>query len=318
MSMASGAKSRITLGFQSAFGVAATEGFILPVNSFTLKPDRPKGASATLRDTINPGAPFDEDETITGQVVVPLDSEACFFWLQALLGAPVTTGAGSPYTHLYKLGADRPYLTLESFFSNLEGAKKHHRFTSVRTTSFSFGVGEKGERTLTIGLAAAAHSWETAPFDAAPTAVTLSRLNSRGYYTFTQGGSPLATALKWDLAVEFNVDTDSDRPINLHGALGGMEDGVSAITGNATFQFKDTTQLELADASTETSVELAIVKNENAALTAVCPEVQYGVTGPEISGPQGIQLPMTFTAYAEDAAEATALQITLVNTYANA
>ncbi len=317
MSMASGAKTTIMIGFQSAFGVVATEGFILPVNSISLKPERAKGKGATIRGNINPAEPFDEELNISGQVVVPLDSECLFFWLKALLGDPTTTGAG-PYTHVYKLGNDRPFFTLEEHFGDLGSANKYYRFTSVRTTSFSFGVGEKGERVVTIGLAAADYSWELASFDASPTIVSIRRLNNRNFSDFKQGGASLASALKWDLSVDFDVDVDSDRPLILQGKLGGMVDGVASVTGNATFQFKDTSHLELAEASTETSVENIMEKSASARLEALCPEVQYHLTGPEVSGPKGQQLPMTYEAYYEDAAEATALQITLTNTYANA
>jgi|GEM_PF-3138255 len=317
MAMASGAKTTIKLGFQSGFGVVATEGFVLPVNSISLKPERAKGKGATIRGNINPSEPFDEEWNAPGQVVVPLDSECMFFWFKALLGAPATTGTG-PYTHVYTLGSDRLFCTLEMYFGDLGGTKKYSRFTDVRTTSFSFGVGEKGERVVTIGLAAADHSYELASFDASPTTVSMVRLNNRNFSDFKQGGVTLASALKWDLSGDFDVDVDSDRPLNRHGKLGGMVDGGASLNGNATFQFKDITQLELAEASTETSVECILEKNASARLEVLCPEIQYHLTGPEVSGPKGIQLPMQYEAYYEDATEGTALQISLTNTYENA
>lgn len=317
MSMASGAKTTIMVGFQADFEIMATAGFVLPVNSFSLKPERSKGKGATIRNNINPDEPFDEEINISGQVVVPLDSEAMFFWFKALLGVPSTTGSG-PYSHVFKLGNDRPFLTIENKFGDLGGSKPINRFESVRTTSFSFGTGEKGERTVTIGLAAAAQSWETTSFDASPTVINMKRLNNRDFVHFNQGGSQLAIALKWDVAVDFDVDTDTDRPLHLKGSLGGMADGVASVNWNATFQFKDCTQLDLADAATEVSLEAIMEKGVGARLKVLSPAAQYHVTGPELSGPKGTQLPMQATAYYTDATEGTALQITLTNTYANA
>ena len=100
MAQAKGSKARLVLDTETTFGSdpGTPAGLVMPINSFSLKSNRPKNTRNTLLGTRNPGKPWDGNQTDSGDVIVPVDSEAFPYWLKAMFGAPTTTE--SPFTSM--------------------------------------------------------------------------------------------------------------------------------------------------------------------------------------------------------------------------
>ena len=59
MAQAKGSKSRLVLDYETTFGSdpASAAGLVMPINSFSLKSNRPKNVRNTLLGTRNPASP---------------------------------------------------------------------------------------------------------------------------------------------------------------------------------------------------------------------------------------------------------------------
>lgn len=309
MTQATGAMSRIVLGFESAYKTVATDGFVLPVNSCSVKPTRNKNTAQTIRGNLNPVQPFDGNLSVSGDIVVPVDSTAFWYFLALALGLPTTTGTG-PYVHTYLMGTTRPSFTLESQFQDL-ATPRFFRYLGCKIGSMKIEMGGDGELTASFGVTGASYSIETVSFDASPTVINLSRLQNK-HLALTEGGSALSNAMSFSLDINFNLDTDQ-YCIGGGGVLGALPDGVYGISGSMKALFEDITLLTKAQNSTESSVVATFTNGASSILSFNLPEIQYQEDMPSIEGPKGVQLTLPFMAYYEDATEATALQVVLTN-----
>ncbi len=310
MTQATGALSRLVMGYESTFKTDATEGFILPFVSNNVKSDRAKNASSVIRGNLNPAEPFDGNVSVSGTIVVPVDSISFWYWLKAAFGSPVTSGSG-PYSHTFKLGNARPTLTIEKQFTDLD-SPQYFKYNGCKVSTFGFSVGGDGELQANIGIVGARETIDTVSFDPAATEISLSKLQNF-QAALSEGGVPIANANSCDFDINFNVDTNQ-YVIGGGGELGGVPDGVSAVSGNLATVFDDVSLLNKAMTATETSLEIIIQASASSLISILFPEVQYARNSPTIDGPQGIQIQLPWQGYYSEATEETAAQFVLTNT----
>ncbi len=87
-----GANVKLLVGFQADIETPATAGFRLPVNTIGLRPEQALNQAQTLTGSRNPTQPFRGNKDVNGQIVIPVDSRAMFYWFKAIFGAPTTAG----------------------------------------------------------------------------------------------------------------------------------------------------------------------------------------------------------------------------------
>jgi len=118
MAQQKGSSSSVMIGIEnSAFGTAATTGFVLPVEpGESVVGSQAVNSVETLTSDRNPVQPFRGFRDVSGQVTVPIDSVCLPYWLIAMFGDPTTTGA-DPYVHEFKLPASQPSFTYEKPFT---------------------------------------------------------------------------------------------------------------------------------------------------------------------------------------------------------
>jgi len=305
----------VMIGIESAFKTIATDGFIMPVNSSGVKGSKNQTSPATIRGNLNPVEPFDGNWSVGGQIVVPVDSIAFWYWLQLAFGTPVTTGASSPYTHTYKAGNGRPSFTLEHRFTEL-GTAKYFQYTGCKISSMSISAGSDGELIATFDVIGAVETIASTSFDASPTTLSLARLKN-SHLTLKEGGSAIANAKMVDFNINFNLDT-RNYVIAGGGVLGSLPDGVYSVTGNMNALFEDTALLAKAIAGTESSIELTFTGAATSILVIDFNELKYSPNSPGIDGPQGIAISLPFSAYYDNDASATSVLVTLTNAEAHA
>ena len=206
MAQQKGVTVDILVGFESTFKTVAAAGFVLPVNSFGLKASQALNKAQTLTGTRNPVQPFAGNRDVAGPIVIPADSVAMWYWLKAMFGDPVTTGLG-PYVHEFKIGDTMPSVSIEAAFEDLS-TSKYVRYLGCKIAGWSMTVGGDGELTSTLDVVGASDSIESAAFDAAPTTVTLSRVENF-QASLTEGGATLSNASEVSFAVDFGLDRDN-------------------------------------------------------------------------------------------------------------
>lgn len=314
MSHQTGAGASVLIGIESAFDTIATAGFVMPVNSCTVRGSKNQTTPATIRGDFNPAEPFDGNESVSGQVVVPVDSIAFWYWLQVAFGDPTTAGTG-PYTHTYKAGTTRSSFTLEHQFTEL-GTAKYFQYTGCKISGMSMSAGGDGELIATLDIVGAQETIATSSFDASPTSLTLGVLKN-SHLAMTEGGSTISNATSIDFNVNFNLDA-SNYVIGGGGVLGSLPDGVYSVTGNLSTLFEDTTLLEKGINGTESAIVMTFTNGSTSILEITFPELKYTQNSPGIEGPQGILVSLPFAGFYDDNADATSVKMVITNSEAHA
>lgn len=312
---ASGALSKLLLGFESIFGTAPADGFVMPVVSSTLKQTRNKKENPLLRSDYNSSKPIGGRWSVAGQVTVLLDSIALWYWMKAAFNTITTTGSGT-YAHEFKMTGitARGSLSIEHQYLDL-ATPQYFLYTGCKIAGFSFAQGDEGEHLVVFDIVGCKETTGAVSFDASPTSVSYYALDET-HSSITEGGSPLANSEKVDVSVAFNQDVKY--------AIGGLgfptriKDGKMSVTGNISAMFDDMTLYTKAVNSTES----AIVQTFNAAadrgVVFSYPEIEYTPNSPEISGPQGIAVNLPWQGFYDDGAAASSIVCTITNAEAHA
>jgi len=304
-----GVNAKVLIGEESAFKTVATVGFVMPVNSCGVKGVQALSMAQTLTGTRNPVAPFAGNRDVSGSIVVPADSLAMPYWLQKMFGDPATTGA-DPYVHEYKIGATMPSFTLEEQFLDLAVAK-YARFLGCMVSGWSMTVGGDGELVSNIDIIGASESLQTASFDAAPTTISLARVENF-QAAVTEGGGALSNAREVSFSIAFGLDTDQF-VIGGSGVRGSVPVGIVGVSGNVKTLFEDTTLLDKAIAGTESGLKITITSGASSILEVEIQELRYERNTPDIPGPQGLLADLNFQGYYTDGGEASAIVARVTN-----
>jgi len=314
MAQQRGANVDFLLGFETTFGVAASAGFTLPVNSIGLKGNQALNTAQTLSGTRNPVAPFSGNKDVNGQIVIPADSVAMWYWLKAMFDDPVTTGSG-PYVHEFKIPTTQPSITLEEAFEDL-ATNKYQRFVGCKIADWSTAFGGDGELVSTVSIIGASDSLETSAFDGSPTAVSIARVNNFEA-AITEGGGALSNATEVSLAINFGLDPDQF-VIGGSGTRGSIPEGIVGVTGNLKTLFEDDSLLAKANASTESSLKITVTASASSVLELEIQELLYERNSPDVPGPQGLQVDLNFQGYYTNGSETSAIVARLTNSEAHA
>ena len=314
MGTARGYKSSCVLDFETTFGAdpAAPAGLIMPINSSSLKAERTKNAASTITGNRNPVQPFDGNLKVEGSVVVPVDLIAFGHWLRAMFGAPTTSGEG-PYVHTFKVADSQPSLVLENKFADAAAVIAYAKYNGCKVNSWAMSVGGDGELTSELAIVGSTETVGATAYDSDASAVTLSRLQNF-QAALTEGGSSLAIATAMDFTVGFGLDTEK-YVIGGAGVLGDIPEGIMSVSGNLTALFQSTTLLNKAINSTESSLVVTFTSGTYS-LAITFPEIQYGRSTPEISGPSGILITLPWQGYYDNNADSTSVKVVLTNSQA--
>ncbi len=313
MTQQKGVNAKVLLGEESSYGTVATTGFFLPINSSGLQGTQGLESAKTLTGTRNPVAPFAKNRDVAGDIVVPVDSLAMPYWLQKMFGDPTTTGA-DPYVHEYKIGNTMPSATIEHHFTDL-GTDAFVRFLGCRPASWAMDVGGDGELVSTISWLGKAESNETSAFDAAPTTVSIARLNNFEA-ALLEGGATISNAKTLSFNIDFGLDPDA-YVIGSAGSRGNLPEGIVAVTGNITTLFEDIILLDKAINGTESSLKLTVTGSASSIFEVEFEEIRYSRKSPDIPGPQGLLVDLDFVGYYDDATEASAAVARVTNSVAS-
>jgi len=314
MTQQKGVTSQLLIGIESAYKTEATAGFVMPFNSSGLAPGQTLSQAATITGTRNPVQPFAGNRDVAGPIVVPADSIAMWYWLQAMFGDPVTTGS-DPYEHEFKIGDSMPSLTIEHQFTDL-GTDAYVRFLGCKIGSMNMTFGGDGELVVTLNVVGASESNETSSFDGSPTTVSLGRVQNF-QAALTEGGGSLSNATELALNIDFGLDTDN-YVIGGSGVRGSLPEGIVGVSGSLKTLFEDVTLLNKAINSTETSLKVTVTSSASSILEFEIQELQYERSTPPIEGPQGLMATLNFQGYYDNGSEASAIVARVTNSEAHA
>lgn len=312
MAQARGRKAQLLLDFETTFGQdpASPVGIKMPFNTCGLRASQNLIEDNTIRNTRNPAMPNRGNIDVAGDIVIPVDQIAIGYWLKAIFGAPITSGASAPYTHEFKPGDIQPSLVLERGFTDIG---VYEKFNGCKISRFSATFGGDGELAATLGIMGAKQIIGAAPYDATPTEIVLTK-----FYNFQaaieEGGATIAIVTQASLDINLALDGDQ-YTIGSNGIRGDIPEGIIQISGTLTALFQDQNLLNKAVAGTESSLKITLTAGTNS-LEFFLPEIQYERTSPAVEGPAGIRIELPYRAYYQDAADGAAIVATLVNSQA--
>ena len=317
-----GSTTIISVGEEGTPGVAATTGFKLPVNSDTVSGMFARTTPATLTGTRNPVQPFKGNTDVTGNIVIPVDIACMWYWLQLLFGDPVTTGAGDPYAHTYKVGSTMPYFTHQKAFTDLDTDVFYQAVgCKVSSAEISFGANAGDELTMTLNVVGWDETGESSTaFSVSETAVTLTERLNNADATLTEGGGACNIATAFNIRVDFGLDPK--RVISSGGLVASTPENTVNVSGSITFLYTDDAETVIAKgaADTESALVLTLTSatDSNHSLVFDIGELLYSYKSPEVNGPSGLEVTLDFAAYYNNDADASVIKVILNNADAHA
>lgn len=313
---ATGALSKMVIGFESvATGTIATAGFEVPFVSSSLTLNKNKLPSSVIDGDYNPKIPHSGNKIVSGQVVVPMDSLASWYWFKSMFNTLTTTGL-SPYAHEFKMTGTtaRTALTIECQYLDL-ATPQYFQYLGCKINNVSFGFGSEGEILMTMDIVGMSRTIATSAF-CTPTDVGYAPLDNSDA-SLKEGGTTFADSTSLDCSIGFNISTDL-YTIGGGGTLNDVVDNRMSVSGNNAFLFKDVTLLNKGVNDTESSLEITLSQSASSKVVIEFPEIQYAEADPGIPGPQGLLVTLPWQAYYDDNADASSVVVTVTNTEAHA
>ena len=216
------------------------------------------------------------------------------------------------FTHTFTIPEEQPYLTIEMQYLRM-AVPAYIRFVDCKVSTFEMEIGGDGELVANLNVAGCTYDVDTSPFDADPTAVTMSRLQNF-QSQFEENGAP-ARATNVGLNVDFDLDLgDEQYEIGGQGFRGDIPEGVPKITGRLTALFRDIDRMQAARSGTIRSLGINVGASDVSAMNILLQEIQYAVNGPRVEGPRGVREELEFGAFWSEGPVQSAIIVELINT----
>lgn len=258
------------------------------------------------------------NKDVSGQLVATLAPQSAMRMLANLIGAPATTGASAPYTHVFSLANPLPVsMGLElDYGAAIVGAGRYLRLVGVRVAKATFKFQSSGFCEVTYDLRGADFSLTaTTPIDASPDDYGHSGF-SMFSATLTEGGAPYAQAT--DLTIVWDNDLDDSLfVIGGGGVRADLPEGFCKISGQMTALYASASLITKGIDSTDSALVLTLQHGSgvgtasNEKITFNVPNLLYDVTSPPVDGPRGLRQQINYNAHqvgtSEQAASVTIL-----------
>jgi hypothetical protein len=309
MAQGKGIKGQLLAGMEeTTYGQdpASPAGFVMPFNSAGLRSSQNMITPATITGRRDNVAPSLGNIDVRGSIVVPADAIGMGYWLQMLLGDPVTTGVG-PYLHTFKVPASIASWVLEQGFTDITQFLK---FNGCKMNSMRMRLGGDEELVAEVEIIGAKETVSGTSVDGTPTTITLERFNNFDA-ALTEGGSAFAKGAEVEFTITNGLD-DSVYLIGGSGFRGSLPEGFAGVTGRLRAIFEDATLLNKAINGTESSLVVTLTSGTNI-LKFEFNELLYERNSPGVEGPAGIYTDLPFMAYFGDHADDSIVVVELTN-----
>ena len=313
MNRARGYKSKLALCFESEFGTtpAVPVGYGMPFNSSKIAVKQNLTESNTLTGRRDPAQPSPGNIDVSGGIVVPVDKIAIGWWLRAMFGVPTTSGAGDPYTHVFKPIDVQEAMVLEQQYP---GISQYELFNGCKVSKFSMSIGGDGELTASVDVMGAKRTIGIASFDDTLTDILPTKFKNF-QASIDEGGTALAIVTQADINIDFGMDGDS-YAIGGAGFRADISEGLIQVSGTLKAFFKDASLLNKAVNNTATSLKLKLTSGTHS-LEFLMEECMFEQTSPGIDGPKGLYIDLPYRAFLQTGASGAVVVATLKNSQAS-
>jgi len=315
MAQAMGSKGQLGIQIETAFNTNPVTPDLQLINFTTesVKSSQTLNDSKVIRSSRNPMKPVIGKKEISGTISTELNSSIGTL-LHCALGAVTTTGAGSPYTHVVKIGTSLPSFVLEKGFTDIS---QFALYTGCKINKMTMGAKGDSFDDISFDLLGAKETISGTSFDATPTAITFAPFSGFSA-AIEEGGSTIANVIEiGTITVENNLDGNV-YCLGSNGERVSLPEGAVKVSGSMAAMFENLTLLNKAKNSTESSLKITwsngtgagTVGNES--LEIFIPELIYSPSTPTITGATGIRVELSWVAFYDNNADATAIKATLM------
>lgn len=248
-----------------------------------------------------PGLP-----SLAGDIDVPLDLSHFGYWLRAVMGAPVTSGANPNYTHVFSSGSEvLPHRSIEL---PINSAGLFIDYTGLLANKMAFNLAyAPGYDHCTLSFMGRKELKNGTTQGGAPSAIVAREPIVRAIPVLKINSTIVGSILT------AKVDYDNGAvPQNFIGdqyPQGHDLDNMAKLTASMNMRFRDSTYYDLARAQSVVSAEFLWQNNANRSLSLLCANARLEPAGIPVKGPGGIEV--AFNIRAEQTAGAAALVATL-------
>ena len=308
MARAQGARAQMALAFETTYGTPPVSGYTrMPFANTSLGAEQPLLDNELLGYGRDPLAPSKDAVTADGDVVVPIDALAFGFWLKAAFGAPTTTGASAPYTHVFESGSwALPSMSIEI---GMPEVPRFAMYAGCMVDQLSWTMQRSGLLTSTARIVAQGESVATSAATGSLAALALQRF---GHFNgaIKRNDTALGNVVSSEITYANNLDRIET--IRADGKIDGADPSIAAMTGRVDVRFADQTLVNQAIDGTACELEFSYQIDADTSLTVVAHRVFLPRPRLSISGPQGVQASFDWQA-AQQADGDAMCTITLVN-----
>ena len=295
---------------ESAYKTPGSSGELIYFTTFGLVPAQQRAQSQTLAGFRGQARSTEEARNVQGPIGYNIAPESVGLLLKHLIGAPTTTGAGTPYTHEFKPAASGANalpigLTFEQDFGTaIGGGSRYLRLKGCRFNSGTFTFGASGPQTLQLDAIGADWEKHATSLDGSPTD------NGHTEFTSTQlavrvgtAGSPKSICFN-QLTLNWSNDLDTDKYcIGGGGVRNGLPEGFAIVGGSITAFFDHTDVIDLLLSGADTELLITLQRGTGAGtagnekLTIEVPNLVFAKTAPTVDGPRGLRVQANFSAH---------------------
>jgi hypothetical protein len=286
-----GARSKLAVAFEAAYGTAPASGYWnVPFVSTSLGEERPLLASELLGYGRDPAPPVPDASTVDGDVVIPLDAEALGIWLKGAFGQPTTTG-GADKTHTYTSGGfTLPSMAIEKAMPNVP---HFEMLTGLRVNTLRFGMQRGGLLTGTVGLIGQKRAVAGATAAGTPSTLGLTRFGHI-HGSIVRDTVTLGNIVSAEVTYSNNLD-----PIEVvrnDGYIADVDPGMATLSGSLAARFDSNTLLTQATSNAPCELVFGFTVSATVAFTLTAHAVYLPIPRLPIEGAQGFQATFDWTA----------------------
>lgn len=257
----------------------------------------------------NPTDPMLGEQSVEGEVTVPINQDGFGHWLRLLMGAPDTTGTAPNYTHVFESGKPSlPSNTMVLDYGAGLGSARYLRAVGVRGNTMSVDFGVSGPATARLGVVAQDGTLVTTSGGGTP-ALAAGAIFNRINGVITTGGSPLA--LITEASLEFSNNVEGLRTIRNDNKIAAAIPQDVTVGGRVTARFADGGLQAEAMANTPVDLVMGWEVNANRSVMFRVQRAYLSQPSAPIEGPNGVQALFDILASGEGVAGA--LVVTLKN-----
>ena len=252
------------------------------------------------------GDPYLDGVEVGGNAVVPIDTVLFGKWLKLFFGAPTTTGT-TDKTHVFKSGkADLPSWTVEKAFP---AVPSFDDYLGVKGNTMALDLSPTGPANATLGLLGLGETTSATSIAGTPVLTAIQRFMKPSGY-IKKDGATLAKVVGGSL--NFSNGMTSMQTVRPDNRVEAVDEGNTSCGGDLRVRFADTSLKTQALAGTPCSLEYGFSITATKSIAFLMPRVFLSRPRTEVSGPGGIELPVSWQA-AYDATAQCMVQVTLKN-----